>query len=154
MSKNHFLPFQINTTIFTHIRRFEHCSNHSQLFFVNFGYPKLTFDGISGHFRSIRNVFLKTFTKWSPAPILDVRNLLSIAFLAISDQYKFSLGILFTKWLPSAILDVRNSLSIAFLAILDQYGIFYFLWIFFTKWPPAPILDVRNSLSIPFLAIM
>ena len=27
----------------------------------HFGCPKLTFDGISGHFRSIRNFFVKTF---------------------------------------------------------------------------------------------
>ena len=27
----------------------------------HFGYPKLTFDGISGHFRSIRNFFFKIF---------------------------------------------------------------------------------------------
>ena len=67
------------------------------------------------------------FTKWPPALILDLRNSLSIAFLAISDRYAtwFFLEIL-TKWLPSAILDVRNSLPIVFLAILDQYGIFIF----------------------------
>ena len=39
--------------------RFEHCSNH----------------------------FKNCFTKWPPAPILDVRNSLLIAFLAISDRY-------------------------------------------------------------------
>ena len=53
----------------------------------HFGCPKLTFDGISGHFRSIRNFFSKHFTKWPPAPILDVRNSLLNAFLAISDRY-------------------------------------------------------------------
>ena len=41
-------------------------------------------DAISRHFRSIHNFF---FTKWLPAAILDDRKSLSIAFLAISDQY-------------------------------------------------------------------
>ena len=50
---SHFLPFQINTTIFI---------------FVNF------------------------CTKWLPAAILDVRKSLSVAFLAISDQYDFFLN--------------------------------------------------------------
>ena len=50
MSKNHFLPFQINIII---------C------------------------------IFVIVFTKWLPAAILDVRNSVSIAFLAILDQYGF-----------------------------------------------------------------
>ena len=53
----------------------------------HFGCPKLTFDGISDHFRSIRNFFQNIFAKWPPAPILDVRNSLLNAFLAISDRY-------------------------------------------------------------------
>ena len=53
----------------------------------HFGCPKLTFDCISGHFRSIQNFFQNIFTKWPPAPILDVRNSLLNAFLAISDRY-------------------------------------------------------------------
>ena len=89
----------------------------------HFGCPKVTFDRISGHFRSIGHFgFLKfTFDRNSghfrsiqrfigvfSATILDVRKSLSIAFLAISDR--------------SAILDVQNSLSMAFLAISDPYG--------------------------------
>ena len=70
----------------------------------HFGCPKITFDCISGHFRSIANSFFSV-------AILDVRKSLSIAFLAISDR--------------SAILGVRNSLSIAFLDISDRYGTFY-----------------------------
>ena len=66
-------------------------------------------------------IFVKFFTKWLPAAILDVRKSLSVAFLAISDQYATFFYLFFTKWLPSAILDVRNSLWITFLAILDQY---------------------------------
>ena len=58
-----------------------------------------------GHFRSIRNYkyFLKFLTKWLLSVILDIRNSLSIVFLAISDR--------------SAMLDFLNSLSIAILAI-------------------------------------
>ena len=97
---------------------------------AHFGYPKFTFDRISGHLRSIRNfIFLKFLTKWLLSAILDVRNSLSIAFLAISDQY----GIL-KKF---EILDVQKSLLIAFLAISDR----------------SAILDVWNSLSIAILAI-
>ena len=69
------------------------------------------------------NHFRSHLHKWSPALILDVRNSLLIAFLAISDRYA-TLQIFWkflTKWLPSAILDVQNSLSMAFLAISDQY---------------------------------
>ena len=92
-------------------------------------------------------------TKWLLSAILDVRNSLSIAFLAISDRYA-TLFILemFDKIAAVGHLDVRNSLSIAFLAILDQNGIFFF-WKFCTKWPPADILDVRKSLLIGFMAI-
>ena len=53
----------------------------------HFGCPKFTFDHISGHFRSIRNFFLKCLTKWLLSAILDVRKSLSITFLAISDHY-------------------------------------------------------------------
>ena len=61
--------------------------------------------------------------------ILDVRNSLSIAFLATSDRYATLIlfGIFLTKWLPSVIVDVRNSLSIVFLAISDRLAILDFL---------------------------
>ena len=55
--------------------------------------------------------------------ILDDRISLSIAFLAISDQYS---TFVFTNWRPAAILDDRKSLLIA---ISDQYAtsiLFYF----------------------------
>ena len=118
----------------------------------HFGWPKMNFDRISRHFRSIRNFlffFNFFFTKWLPAAILDDRKSLSIAFLTISDQYSpFIFWNLFTKWLAAAILDDQKSLSIAFLAISDQYATF-----FSTKWLPAAILDDRKSLSNAFLAI-
>ena len=68
----------------------------------HFGCPKLTFDRISGHFRSIGH--------------LDFLNSLSIAILAISDRYR----ILFFS---VAILDARKSLLTAFLAISDRSAI-------------------------------
>ena len=54
----------------------------------HFGWPKITFDRISHHFRSIRNFnFFSFSTKWLPAAVLDDQKSRSIAFLAISDQY-------------------------------------------------------------------
>ena len=57
----------------------------------HFWCPKITFDRISSHFRSIRNF---CFTKWLPSAILDVRNSLWITFLAILDQYILFLNFL------------------------------------------------------------
>ena len=165
MSKNHFLPFQINTIIFIfvwflftkwlpaailksktnfrwhfwlfhintklifqkklhngHRRQFWmfelHFGTHyrpfqmdMQLFFLIF--DKMTaVDHISGHFRSIRNLFIFIFL---------------IAFMAISDRYGiYIFWKCLTKWLPSAIFDVRNSLLIEFLAILDECATYIF----------------------------
>ena len=95
----------------------------------HFGCPNITSYHFRYHFNTTIFIFVFFFTKWLPADILDVRISLSMAFLAISDQYEtlyFFLQFL-TKWLPSAILDVRNSLSITFLAILCQYGILFYL---------------------------
>ena len=95
-----------------------------------------------------------------PAAIFNVRNSLSIAFLAISDRYgTFFVVELFDKanghfgWVdnvnyrtrpiylePAAVLDVRNSLSIGFLALSNRYAAFVLLKCL-TKWPPAAILD-------------
>ena len=111
-------------------------------------------------------MFLKFLTKWPPAAILDVRNSLSIAFLAISDRYRtfffFLMAILDVRKslliaflaisYRSAFLGVRNSLSVAFLDISDRYRI-YFCEFIFTKWPLAATLDVRKSLSFALLAI-
>ena len=82
------------------------------------------------------------------AAILDDRKSLSIAFLAISDQYAtFFLKFIYQNgrrppfW--KSLLDDRKSLSIAFLAISDQYATFFL----FFKWPPAAILksDLRQN---------
>ena len=57
----------------------------------HFGCPKITFDRISRHFRSIRNFYFLNFFQNGRRPpfctILDDRKSLSITFLTISDQY-------------------------------------------------------------------
>ena len=70
--------------------------------------PKITFDRISRHFRSIRN------------------------FLFFEKKFKMAAGRLFGSpfW---AILDDRKSLSIAFLAISDQYATFFIFCTFLFK---------------------
>ena len=87
--RSHFSPFQINTQLWFFF--------HKMAAGGHFGWPKITFECISRHFRSICNFFLFwiLFSKWPPAShfgspiwaILDDRKSLSIAFLAISDQY-------------------------------------------------------------------
>ena len=117
----------------------------------HFGWPKITFDRISRHFRSMRNFFIFVFTKWLPAAILDGGKSLLIAFLAISDQY--ATLIFFHKMaasghfgLPKIAIDhiSRHFRSIRNFICFD---------FFFTKWLPAAILDDRKSPSITFLAI-
>ena len=61
--------------------------------------------------------FCEFVTKWLPAAILEVQNSLSMAFLAISDQYET----FFSKHFYNT-LDGRNSLLNAFLAISDRYA--------------------------------
>ena len=116
------------------------------------------------HFRSHFSPFqinmqLFFLHKMAAAAILNDRKSLSIAFLAISDQYaiyffKMAAGSHFESpiW---AILDDRKSLSIPFLAISDKYATS--LFIYFFKWPPAAILEVRfapkNNRVLPLCVI-
>ena len=99
----------------------------------HFGYPKITFDRISGHFRSIRNFFLFIFYKMVVGAHIGCPKFTydSIQFNFWPFQIDTQLFLLkfLTKWLTSAILDVRNSLSITFLGILDQYRIFCFIFL-------------------------
>ena len=71
-----------------------HCSPfliNTQHFFINylftnwasldghFGWPKITFDRISRHFRSIRNfIYLFIFSKWPPVAILEAQFVVKI----------------------------------------------------------------------------
>ena len=85
----------------------------------HFGCSKLIFDGISGHFKSIRNFFLKLFLQngrrrpfW-PSEIRFRSHFWS--FQINTDFFK-----IFDKMAAAAIVDVRKSPSITFLAISDQ----------------------------------
>ena len=128
-------------------------NRYATLFFIfdkmaavgHFGCPKITFDHISGHFRSIRNSYFFCFTKWSLALILDVRNSRLIAFLAISDRY----AIFFLNFLTFWMSEIHFRWHFWPFQISTRLS----FWDFCTKWPAAPILDVRNSLSMAFLAI-
>ena len=73
MSKNHFLPFQINTIIFIFV-----------IFFTKW----LSETHFRWHFWPFHQyeIIFNFCTKWLPAAILDVRKSLSITYLAISDQ--------------------------------------------------------------------
>ena len=81
--RSHVSPFQIYTQLFFKF------IFHKMAAGGHIGLPKITFDRISRHFRSILNfyLFLILFTKWLPGAILDDRKSLSIGFLVISDQY-------------------------------------------------------------------
>ena len=74
---------------------------------VHFGWPKITFNRISLHFRSICNLFHN-------------KNHFRSHFSPVEINMEFC----FTK---SAILDDRKSLFITFLAISDQYTTFFYL---------------------------
>ena len=89
--------------------------------------------------------FWNLFSKWPPAAILDDRKSLSIAFLAISDQYATFVFEIFFKMaagghfgLPKITFD-RNFRH--FRSIRN----FFIFFIFFSKWPPVAILEVRFS---------
>ena len=93
------------------------------------GWPKITFDRISRHFRSIRNFYLFLICSQNGCrrPSWMAENHFRSYFspFQINTQLFF-----FTKWLLAAILDDRKSLSITFLAISDQYATLIFVFIF------------------------
>ena len=126
--------------------------------------------------------FANVFTKWLPVANLDVQNSLSMAFLAISDQYEIKICIeLFYKMAAGAhfgcpkftfdpisnhFRSIRNFLLLIFYKmasgahivcpiISGHFGSICNFNVFghLTKWLPSAILDVRKSLSIAFLAI-
>ena len=103
--RSHFSPFQINTQLFFKFVHKMAAGGH-------FGWPKITFDLISRHFRSIRNFFLNLFTKWLPAAILDGRKSLSISFLVISDQYATFFFDLFNRHFVNKINTNRSCVLI------------------------------------------
>ena len=106
-------PFWMTDIAFDHIsRHFRSIRNFDLLNFVHkmavgghFGWPKIPFECISRHFRSKRSFWFLIFCFKMAAgghfgspiwAILDDRKSLSIAFLAISDQYTtFCLDVFF-----------------------------------------------------------
>ena len=133
----------------------------------HFGWPKITFDRISRHFRSIRNFYFFEYE-------------FRLHFSAFSDKYSIFILFLFCShcrrpfWMTEITFDpisrhfrsIRNFYLFWFFpqngcrrpfgwpkitfdrisAISDQYATFVF-----TKWLPAGILDDRKSLLIAFL---
>ena len=158
---SHFSPFQINTQIWFF--------SHKMAPSGHFVWPKITFDRISHHFRSISNFYFF--------------HSLLIAFLAISDQYanliffvhKMSAGghfrsicnfDLFLKFHKMAAGGHFGWPKITFECISRHFRsiffqVYFFFNLFFFKMaagghfgsPIWPILDDRKSLSIAFLAI-
>ena len=131
MSKNQFLPFQINTIILifeniwmskTHYRwHFWPFQINTKLFFLmfykmaagaHFGCPKFTFDRISGHFRSKRNLnlFGNFWQNCCRRPFwmseIHFRSHFWSFFRLIQNFFFLNF---FTKWPPAANLDVRKS---------------------------------------------
>ena len=88
------------------------------------------------------------FTKWLPAAILDDRKSLSIAFLAISDQYA-TFNFFSQNGCRRPFWMTENH----FRSHFSPFQINTQLLFFFTKWLPVAILDDRKSLWIAFLAI-
>ena len=170
---SHFLPFQINTTIFIldvrnslSVAFLAILDQYATFYFLDifdkmaavghFGCPKFTLDHISGHFRSIQIFFFFFifFTKLVPVAILDVRKSLSISFLSISHRYATLIFVeIFDKMDDVVNLGCPNFTFDRIFGHFRSIRNFYFFWKFLSKWLPAAILDVRNSLSIAFLAI-
>ena len=95
----------------------------------HFGRPKIAFDHISHHFRSIRNFyFFSQNGCWRLFWMNENHFRLHFSPFQINTQLFFY--VFFSKWPTAVILDDRKSPSIAFLAISDQYATFIFL-IFF-----------------------
>ena len=178
--RSHFWPFQIDTQLFKNFLQNGCCRPFwmSEIHFVSHFWPFLDqyrfcnlftkllpwpFLMSKNHFRSHfwpfqidteLLFFLKFLTKWLTSAILDVRNSLSIAFLANLDR--------------STILDfLFGCLKIALdhisghFRLIGHFGCpkftfdgisghfrairnFNYFFKFLTNWPPAAILDVRK----------
>ena len=105
------------------------------------------------HKMAISNYYyLFIFIIWLSVAILDDRKSLSIAFLAISDQYATFIFIFFIfsqNGCRRPFWMTENH----FRSHFSPFQINAQLFFFFTKWLPVAILDDRKSLSIVFLAI-
>ena len=157
MSKNnfvsHFLPFQINTTIFIFVNFFYKMAAGG-----HFGFPKITFGRISGHFRSIRNFYFNFYKMATSAHFGCPKftfDRISGHFRSIHNFnfYLYFFCVNFVYKMPAG--GHFGSPKITFGRISGHFrSIRIFFLFFFTKWLPSAILDVQNSLWITFLAII
>ena len=128
----------------------------------HFGCPKITFDLISGHFRSIRNFnFCWNFWQNGWRRPFWMSEIHFWSHFWPFQQLYFFLAIyatLFFFWnfrqngcrRPFWMSEIHFPSHFWSFQIDTQLNLFLN---FFTKWPTSAILDVRNSLSIAFLAI-
>ena len=113
----------------------------------HFGCPKITFDLISIHFTSIRNLnVFEIFDKMADVGHFGCPKFTLDHISGHFDQYRFKKKI--TKWLPVAILDVRKSRSISFLSISHRYATL----IFFEIFDKCPKFHFRSTQNYFFLA--
>ena len=119
MSKNHFvshfLPFKINITIFIFVN-----FSYQMAAAGHFGYPKITFGRICGHFRSIQNFFLNFFYKMATGAHFGCPK---FTFDRISGHFRsiHNFNFVWNFWQNVC----RWPFWITFLAILDQYRFFF-----------------------------
>ena len=107
------------------------------------GWPKITFDIISRHFRSTFLFCWNFLQNGHRRPFWMTEN----HFQSHFSPFQINKQLFFTKWPPAAILDGRKSLSIAFLAISDQYAAFFF---FLNLYKMAVIISSQNVRQRPF----
>ena len=145
-----------------HFRTIRNFFFHKMAAGGHFGLPKITFDRIYRHFRSIRNLdFFFSQNGWQ-RPFWMTEN----HFWSLFSTFQINTQLIFfTKWRPAAILDDRKSLSMddrkSHFSSFQINTQLLFFWIFFFKMaagghfgsPIWTIMDDRKSLSIAFLAI-
>ena len=136
---SHFSPFQINTQL---------------LFIGNFSQNGrrrpfwMTENHYRSHFSPFQintqlSFFEKCLTKWPPAAILDDRKSLSIAFLAISDQYAtlISWGNFLQNGRRRPFWMTENHFRSHISPFQINTQLSFFFENFLSKWLPVAILD-------------
>ena len=141
--RSHFSPFQINTQLLFFF--------HKMAAGGHFGWPKITFDLITRHFRSTFIFFIFFYKMWRPFWLTKNHfNRISRYFRSIHNlnfYYFFSEnGLCRPFWMT------ENHFRSHFSLFQNKTNLF-FLNFFFTKWPLAGILDDGKSFLIAFLGI-
>ena len=119
---SHFSPFQRNTQLWFFFHKMAAgghfgwpiaflviSDQYSILYFCHFGWPKITFDRISHHFRSIRNFFFHKMAASGHFGWLKITfDRISRHFRSMSNfLFFYRKSLFFSKWPPVAILEVR-----------------------------------------------